>query len=343
MQSSSSPKKIPLPFASEGDKREIPIPINPIPGAASYTDGFPPLTRLALSAGGIPPSGFDFNGVLNDITSAIRWANAGMGYTYDSAFSTAVSGYPKGAKLTKLSLDGVWLNTIEGNVSNPDTGGSGWVDMTAGRLINVRTFVATSIYTPTPGTKYVVVEVVGGGGAGGGAAATGAGAVSVGSGGTAGSYGKGKYTSGFAGVTITVGAGGVENAGETGGSGGQSSFGTLLIAPGGTGGIRKGPSSPTFGITGSSSGGAVLGANIISAPGAPGGYSMAISLLGTVGGIGAASVFGGGGTLNVAGGNGGEGTAPGSGGAGAFQSENKITALTGGRGAAGIVIVWEYS
>lgn len=213
-----------------------------------------------------------------------------------------------------------------------------------GRLIGPpQVFKSSGTYTPSAGTNYVIVEAVGGGGAGGGAPATGASAVSVGTGGTSGSYGKGIYTTGFSGVAVTVGAKGAAIAGETGGVGGSSLFGSLLIAPGGAGGIRKGPSEPILGITGSSSGATVTGGNIISAPGTPGGYSMAISQLGTVGGPGAPSVFGGGGTLNIAGMNGVDGTAPGSGGGGAFQGENKATALSGGAGAPGIVIVWEYA
>ncbi|NCG50175.1 phage tail protein [Serratia fonticola] len=213
----------------------------------------------------------------------------------------------------------------------------------SGRLLNIKTFKSSGAYMPSLGTNFIVVEAIGGGGAGGGAAATGTGAVSVGSGGTAGSYGKSIFTTGFSGAVVTVGARGVPIAGESGGAGGASSFGTLLIAAGGSGGIRKGPSEPTFGVTGSSAGGTVTGANIISASGAPGGYSMAISLLGTVGGIGAASIYGGGGTLNIAAENGVEGSAPGSGGSGAFQGENQAIARSGGAGAAGVVIVWEYA
>ena len=133
MQISNLPKLLPVPFASSGSKQDIPVAsqIGVSGGRASYTDGFPPLTRTPIAAGGIPPFGTDFNGVLNDITSAIRWAQAGGGYGYDSTFSSSVSGYPVGARLANSAGDGYWLNTVDGNTNNPETSAAtpltGWV------------------------------------------------------------------------------------------------------------------------------------------------------------------------------------------------------------------------
>ncbi|WP_312990813.1 glycine-rich domain-containing protein [Atlantibacter hermannii] len=133
MQISNLPKLLPVPFANSGSKQDIPVAsqIGVSGGRASYTDGFPPLTRTPIAAGGIPPFGTDFNGVLNDITSAIRWAQAGGGYGYDSTFSSGVSGYPIGARLANSTGDGYWLNTVDGNTNNPETSAAtpltGWV------------------------------------------------------------------------------------------------------------------------------------------------------------------------------------------------------------------------
>lgn len=132
MQTSSQPKLLPVPFADGGSKQTIPVgsQIGITAGRASYTDGFPPLTRTPLAGGGVPPFGTDFNGVLNDITAAIRWKQSGAGYTFDSTFSTAISGYPKGAKLTNSTFDGFWLNTVDGNTSAPEAADSsltGWI------------------------------------------------------------------------------------------------------------------------------------------------------------------------------------------------------------------------
>ncbi|WP_313707743.1 glycine-rich domain-containing protein [Atlantibacter hermannii] len=133
MQISNLPKLLPVPFASSGSKQDIPVAsqIGVSGGRASYTDGFPPLTRTPIAAGGIPPFGTDFNGVLNDVTAAIRWAQAGGGYGYDSTFSSGVSGYPIGARLANSTGDGYWLNTVDGNINNPETSSAtpltGWV------------------------------------------------------------------------------------------------------------------------------------------------------------------------------------------------------------------------
>jgi hypothetical protein len=87
------------------------------------------LCSTPIAAGGVPPSGADFNGILNAITAAVRWSNAGGQYAYDSAFSTAIGGYPKGALIARSGYDGYWQNTVENNTSNPDAGGAGWISL----------------------------------------------------------------------------------------------------------------------------------------------------------------------------------------------------------------------
>lgn len=132
MQNSSQPKLISIPFADNGARQDIPnaSQIGVTAGRASYFDGFPPLTRTPLVAGGVPPFGTDFNGVLNDITNAIRWAQSGAGYAFNSAFNTAINGYPKGSRIPNSALNGFWLNTVDGNTANPentDASLTGWV------------------------------------------------------------------------------------------------------------------------------------------------------------------------------------------------------------------------
>lgn len=133
MQSSNAPTKIAVPFANtSGARRAIPAAsqIGITPGAASLTDGFPPLTRTARLIGGVPPSGLDMNGVLYLLSASDQWGQAGGQPTYDSTFSTAIGGYPLGAVLK--STDGLtwWRCTAENNTSNPDAGGAGWVSDT---------------------------------------------------------------------------------------------------------------------------------------------------------------------------------------------------------------------
>jgi hypothetical protein len=131
MQSSNIPSKIPLPFAyAAGSGYKNTIPTNSLigiqDGKASLTDGFPPLNFTPVSSGGVPPFGADMNGILNEVTAIQQWQEAGGFFLYDSAFSTTIGGYPKGAILQSSSFNGLWVSTVENNTTNPDTGGAGW-------------------------------------------------------------------------------------------------------------------------------------------------------------------------------------------------------------------------
>ena len=140
MQLSNSPDKVVLPFAAAGVKNTIPVDsqIGITPGAASLETGFPPLTFTPITAGGVPPSGADFNGILNELSAVIRWANAGGGYPYDSTFANDVNvgGYPKSARVARSDGLGYWFNTVDNNVTDPEGAGAvaaGWVpDYTTG-------------------------------------------------------------------------------------------------------------------------------------------------------------------------------------------------------------------
>lgn len=132
MQTSDLPSLIPVPFAQDGTKNVIPTEASPTPGRASLTLGFPPETMIPIVAGGKPPLGNDFNGILYSVTQAIRWGQAGGQYRYDAAFSAAVGGYPKGAILAATTGNGRWLNLVDNNTSNPDAGGANWVPLGMG-------------------------------------------------------------------------------------------------------------------------------------------------------------------------------------------------------------------
>lgn len=140
MQLSNTPGKLLLPFAADGTKNAIPVDsqIGIVAGKASLADGFPPLTRTPLSAGGVPPSGLDMNGILYEMSAIVRWANAGGGYAYDATFATDtnVGGYPKGARVMRSDGLGYWMNTVENNTTDPEAAGAaaaGWVpDYTSG-------------------------------------------------------------------------------------------------------------------------------------------------------------------------------------------------------------------
>lgn len=90
-------------------------------GAASLTDGFPPDCFTPVGAGGTPPFGKDFNGILRWVTQWLRWQSAGGLVTYDATFATATGGYPKGAIVLSSDLSGrINFSTADNNTSDPD-------------------------------------------------------------------------------------------------------------------------------------------------------------------------------------------------------------------------------
>lgn len=249
-----------------------------------------------------------------------------------------------------------WLNTVQEEFLSILTAASMTEDKTSniqvlaalrllfqqGRLLNVQTFATPGvfIYTPTPGTNSVDVEVIGGGGAGGGTTTTTTGQVSAGGGGASGSYGRGFFRSGFSGAIVTIGSGGTAVAGSNGNSGGTSSFGGLISAPGGgCGNIWPSPVPPEVSLGGAAGSAAVGG--YLALAGAPGANGLFISVSGVASGAGG-SIFGGGGPGSYYSSAGIAASSPGGGGGGAAAGPS-LAALAGGAGYKGIVIVREYA
>lgn len=134
MHLSDLPPLVAIPFGnSAGGSFIRPIPvasqIGVTPGAASFTDGFPPTTFTPLTGGGAYVNGEDVNGILNYVTGWTRWLAAGAAIPYNSAFATAIGGYPRLAQVPSTTQPGiVWFNTIDGNLTDPDGGSpAGWV------------------------------------------------------------------------------------------------------------------------------------------------------------------------------------------------------------------------
>lgn len=212
-----------------------------------------------------------------------------------------------------------------------------------GRLINVQIFAASATYTPHAGMLTAVVEVQGGGSAGYGSAATGSGQGSVGSPGVSGSYCKSRIAAANIGASqvVTVGAGGVGVSGAAGGVGGTSSFGALLSAPGGSGGTIVGPGAPPF----SAGGGyatAASGGFMFAMTGAVGAPSLMITAGIGFGGPGGQSFFGPGAPAIAGGSAGTPAVNYGAGGSGTANPQSS-SAIAGGNGMQGFVIIWEFA
>lgn len=95
-------------------------------GAASLTTGFPPANFETLGAGGVPPFGKDFNGIIKQITQWSQWSAAGGPVGYDSDFATGIGGYPKGAVISSTTFGYLWISLVDANTSDPDAGGANW-------------------------------------------------------------------------------------------------------------------------------------------------------------------------------------------------------------------------
>lgn len=243
-----------------------------------------------------------------------------------------------GDSSTKLATTAFVANSIAANT---------------GRLINIQVFTSSGTYTPTPGTKKCKAKVQGAGGAGGGAAAsTTSGNCAAGHGGSAGTYGETGLidATSITTVPVTVGAAGTSSAGNSGTDGGSSSFGTYLIAPGGSGGGAGSSGPATFGAvpdlptTANCSGTNVL----INIPGEGGlgqfSFNSTTSANHIKGGHGGSSFMGKGGGSIWAASVPYAGTGYGAGGAGAITTFSLgTTAVAGSSGSAGIVIIEEYA
>lgn len=322
MQSSDIPSKLPIPFANGGGKNTIPTAsqTGTAPGKASLTDGFPPATRTPLVAGGIPPAGLDLNGILFAISAWSRWASAGGTVKYDSSFATAIGGYPSGAIIAAAAPGRFWISAVENNLTNPDTGGAGWISM-GGSQDNLAVFQTPGTFSWTcPSGVYRVRRRIWSGGGAGAGGTTGQG--QPGGGGNA-------YYEDWVGVTpgtvypVVVGAGGPGGlSGQNGSNGTSSSFGGVSVS-GGQGGIVN---STIGGAPGTAPGGSGLA----------GGGSFGGQSNGLYGGQGGSGAFGGsggapsngGGLIGAYPGGGGSGGGGNSGGSQGGGGANGAVALT---------------
>ena len=119
----SIPKFFQRAFAQNGGKQDVPITGDTSGGRASYDVGFPPVTRTPIIAGGIPPFGTDFNGVLYDLSQAIQYVQSGVAFPFNQNFATAIGGYEIGAIVSDASNKSLlWINETASNTAFP----TGW-------------------------------------------------------------------------------------------------------------------------------------------------------------------------------------------------------------------------
>lgn len=227
--------------------------------------------------------------------------------------------------------------------------------MTTGRLLNIRQFLTagSASYTPSAGTRMIIVRAVAGGGGGAGSPATTSGQFGIGGGGSAGGFAEVMFliSALTTPVPITIGSGGAGSVGQSNGSPGtQTTFGAYISCPPGTGGISQAAVATTataIAIPGNgqgkptSTGGTIL----VAATGSPGSIGMITGTTVIAGGGGPSGFASGAGAIpgiinQISAGV--SSTVPGGGGGGA-ASLASASAQTGGSGGSGGIVVFEYA
>ncbi|UKK33544.1 hypothetical protein GVI60_06845 [Citrobacter freundii] len=188
----------------------------------------------------------DLNGFISKMGTAL-----GKDFQALDATLTALAGLETGANklpyftgndtaaqtdLTSVGRDIIGKNTIADILTYLGLGDG------TGRLLGVQAFSISGTYVKSAGVKKIIVEAVGGGGASGNLSATASNNCGISAAGSPGAYGKAFYYQNIpASVSVTVGGGGVGGAGPdgSGGDGGQTSFGSLLVCPGGKGSQQR--------------------------------------------------------------------------------------------------------
>lgn len=291
--------------------------------------------NLVTDLAGKQPTGNYLTALTGDVTAAGPGAGA-------AAIAANAVTNAKAAQMPTLTVKG---NNTGGTANAADLTVAQMQAMITypGRLRSFQVLTAGTTYTRPAGITSILVEGWAGGGGGGGCTFV-ASSCAVGGGGASGGYFRKWYLVAPATGTYAIGGAGTAgaNTGGTGGTGGNTTFTdgtTLCTANGGPGGV---------GQTAGTALGAVLGgaAPAVSTNGdvnsgaAPGGYAVRLS--GTVGvsGAGGSGLGGAGGAPVLAQGAGNAGIGFGAGGSGGCAL---TAAVTGGAGAPGRIVVWEFA
>ena len=109
------------PFANAGAKATIPLSQTDAT-RASYEQGFPALNMTPIAAGGVPPSGQDFNGILYDLSNAVMWQQAAgiLPWSAEFAQSPVSGGYPKNALVVHNAV--LYQSSVDNNTETPGAG-----------------------------------------------------------------------------------------------------------------------------------------------------------------------------------------------------------------------------
>ncbi|CAG9418850.1 TPA: gp53-like domain-containing protein [Providencia alcalifaciens] len=118
-----NPKLIVKPFAKNGQKNVIPenYETSMDSNQATWDQGFGQITMLPVTAGGLPPKGQDFNGILNQISESIVYQSQGGRFKFSPEYAESIGGYPKGAILQSDDEKKEYQSLIDNNKVNFNT------------------------------------------------------------------------------------------------------------------------------------------------------------------------------------------------------------------------------
>lgn len=127
------------------------------PNAASVQDGFNANTMTNENAGGRPPLGPDINGMWFLVSSHTLYVECGQTYKYNSTLAAAIGGYLVGTILGMTDGSGLWLNLTDGNTTDPDAGGAGWVPMASYGFANITGLVGGAVNLTAAQSKFGII------------------------------------------------------------------------------------------------------------------------------------------------------------------------------------------
>lgn len=118
----ANPTFLPHAFAEAALPANITVPVPDAPtgsNAASWQQGFPPITMTPKASGGQPPQGQDMNGVLNAMSAHTVFLQQGGVYAWDATVGAV--GYPLGAVLVLNDGTNMVMNMLAANTADPNS------------------------------------------------------------------------------------------------------------------------------------------------------------------------------------------------------------------------------